>query len=122
MPTMRIPLRIVFYEEGGNWIAHSLEFDLVGAGEDKESAFKILGEAIGIQFAASLRTGNINNLFRPAESESFRKFFEGKDIAKGTRRITINPPASKGVKFEKAHMREWRPETSPVRRISRVLV
>ena len=27
---LRVPLRVVFYKEDGDWIAHCLEFDLLG--------------------------------------------------------------------------------------------
>ena len=49
-----IPLHIVFYKEESRWIAHCLEFDLLGDGHTKEKAVHCLAEAIAIQFESSL--------------------------------------------------------------------
>lgn len=83
MKTLRIPLRIVFYKEAGDWIAHCLEFDLCGDGPSKEEALTSLGAAIQIQVEDSLDNDNLANLFTPADGEIFEKFFAGKDTAAG---------------------------------------
>ena len=80
-PNLRIPLRIVFYKESGDWIAHCLEFDLLGDGPTKAKALDALSEAIRVQVAYSFEHKNIDNLFSPAEGKYFRMFAEGKDVA-----------------------------------------
>ena len=86
-PSLRIPLRVVFYKEAGDWIAHCLEFDLVGDGPTKAKALKTLNEAIRIQVAYSVEHENIDNLFSPAEGRYFRMFAAGKDVT--SKRIAI---------------------------------
>jgi hypothetical protein len=81
MKPFRIPLRVVFYQEEGQWVAHCLEFDLCGDGPDKESALDSLAGAIRIQLDESIRQNNPRNLFSPADSETHEKFFAGKDTA-----------------------------------------
>ena len=68
-PSLRIPLRIVFYKEGRDWIAHCLEFDLVGDGPTKAKALEVLNEAIRVQVVYSFEHQNIDNLFSPAEGK-----------------------------------------------------
>lgn len=79
MQALRLPLRIVFYREDGDWIAHCLEFDLAGDGPTKDGALASLSAAIRIQVEESLKTGNLDNLFMPAEGKYFRMFATGKD-------------------------------------------
>jgi predicted RNase H-like HicB family nuclease len=80
---LRIPLRAVFYREDGFWIAHCLEFDLVGHGETREEALDLLSQAIHTQIAASVKHKNPANLFSPADGRYFRMFAAGKDVAIG---------------------------------------
>jgi hypothetical protein len=79
--SLRIPLRVVFYKEAGDWIAHCLEFDLIGDGPTKAKALETLNEAIRVQVAYSFEHQNIDNLFSPAEGKYFRMFAAGKDVA-----------------------------------------
>jgi predicted RNase H-like HicB family nuclease len=78
MKTLRIPLRVVFYREEGQWIAHCLEFDLIGSGETREEAIGQLTAATQIQVEESLKHDNPRNLFFPAESQFFQMFAAGK--------------------------------------------
>lgn len=78
---LRIPLRVVFYREGGDWIAHCLEFDLLGDGSTIEKALKCLDDAIVTQIDVSLKHDNVANLFSPADGKFLRMFSAGKDIA-----------------------------------------
>jgi hypothetical protein len=79
--SQRIPLRVVFYKEEEDWIAHCLEFDLMGDGPTKVEALETLNEAIRIQVKYSFEHQNIDNLFSPADGEYFRMFAAGKDVA-----------------------------------------
>ena len=93
MEPLNIPLRVVFYREDGDIVAHCLEFDLVGCGSDHEEAMDCLVEAIACQVDATLESGNIDNLFSPAPGEYFRMFAAGKSeqgVGKGIGRLQIH--------------------------------
>ena len=107
MNPLRIPLQVVFYEEEGQWVAHCLQFDLVGVAETKESAINQLNEAIGIQIRNSIESGNLRNLFTPADSEYFQRFAEASDIAESELRVSIEPRPAPGVVFERMDVREF---------------
>lgn len=79
----RIPLRIVFYKEEGAWIAHCLEFDLVGDGDTIQAALQRLTEAIFVQIETSLECDNLANLFTPADGKFFEMFSAGQEIGHG---------------------------------------
>lgn len=83
MHDLRIPLRVVFYREDGDWVAHCLEFDLCGDGPTKEQAAESLIESIRLQIEYTLEHKNPKNLFSPAPSEIQEKFFAGKNTAVG---------------------------------------
>ena len=79
MKAFRIPLRVVFYQEDGEWIAHCLEFDLCRDGESKAAALESLAAAINLQVEFTLKHNSPQNLFTPAPSEIQEKFFAGKN-------------------------------------------
>ncbi|MGE3637556.1 MAG: type II toxin-antitoxin system HicB family antitoxin [Pirellulales bacterium] len=81
--SMRLPIRIVFYKEGNAWVAHCLEFDLMGDGDTREEALDQLGDAIALQIEASIEHDNPANLFSPADGKFFEMFAAGKNIAIG---------------------------------------
>jgi len=81
MKKFSIPIRVVFYREEGHWIAHCLEFDLLGDGQDKEEALKELSEAITLQVQACIEHNSPDNLFSPAEGKYFQMFAAGKASA-----------------------------------------
>jgi predicted RNase H-like HicB family nuclease len=83
MPQMRIPLRVVFYKDDGAWVAHCLEFNLMGDGATQASALQRLDEAITQQVDATLESGNWSNLFNPAPGMFLKMFAAGKDVAHG---------------------------------------
>lgn len=119
MDGLRIPLRVVFYEEDGEWVAHCLEFDLVGVAENKAGAMKLLSDAIGVQLKATLKSKNLKNLFRPADSEYFQRFAAGTDAAEGELEVTHKK--SKDIVVEKTETRIWRPKQIPRPRRARVI-
>ena len=90
MMTIRFPLRVVFYYERDRWIAHCLEFDLIGDGETQEAALSCLNEAIELQIGASVEHQNPDNLFQPAEGRVFKMFAQGKVIAVGELQIRVD--------------------------------
>ncbi|MDR3633630.1 MAG: hypothetical protein P4L84_07320 [Isosphaeraceae bacterium] len=93
----RIPLRVVFYQEGSDWVAHCLEFDLMGDGPDKAIALERLYQAIGLQVEATYRHKNEANLFSPADGRIFAMFAAGKDVGIGKIEITASPIVVEGV-------------------------
>ena len=81
----RMPIRVVFYRDISDrsiWIAHCLEFDLMGHGPEWAKAMAMLSEAIGMQLKNTLESSNIKNLFTPAPAEYQLMFAQGKDVAK----------------------------------------
>src|SRR5271157_2796597 len=86
----RVPLRVVFYREGESWIAHCLEFDLVGDGPTQEQALDLLSDAIALQTQASIEYKNLANLFSPADGEFFRKYAEGVNVVDGVLEVSMN--------------------------------
>lgn len=91
MKKFRIPLRVVFYKEVGSWVAHCLEFDVCGDGFSKEEALQSLNESIKLQVEESLAQNNPRNLFSPAPSDVWEKFFAGKDVAVGALQLLAKP-------------------------------
>lgn len=90
MPTAaNMPIRVVFYREDDRWIAHCLEFDLVGDGDTRREATDSLADAIGVQVKESLGSGNLANLFSPAPAEYWRKFAQGRHVADDGLDITL---------------------------------
>ena len=107
MKPMRIPLRVVFYPEDGEWIAHCLEFDLLGSGETKQEAVESLAEAIRLQVDESLRHDNPRNLFTPADGEFFEMFAAGREIAAGELRIEPSELSQASLTIERTDAREY---------------
>lgn len=97
MKPFHIPLRVVFYREDEAWIAHCLEFDLVGDGDTREAALQSLAEAIGLQLEASVEHDNPRNLFRPAPGEFFQMFAELRCLLRGGTREGFASPLLEGV-------------------------
>lgn len=81
MAKFDIPLRIVLYQEDSRWVAHCLEFNILGDGDTRPDALGSLSQAVRIQVEESLRVDNPRNLFDPADGEYFHRFAAGKDIA-----------------------------------------
>ncbi len=104
--TLRIPLRVIFYREGDRWIAHCLEFDLLGDGDTRQEAFRSLDTAIHVQIAVSLKYNNPANLFTPAEGKYHQMFAAGKaPTCKGEFVLSIAPVGN--VVIEEPEYREY---------------
>jgi predicted RNase H-like HicB family nuclease len=102
MKPLRVPLRVVFYKDGQDWIAHCLEFDLMGDGPTRREALDRMVDAISIQAQASIENNNPENLFKPADAKYFMMFAAGKDVAGGELHIKID-----SVTIEDAETREY---------------
>ena len=107
MATLRIPIRIVFYQEDNFWVAHCLEFDLVGHGTAQEQAFETLTNAIQTQIEASAEFENPANLFSPADGKYFRMFEAGSDAAIGEIHLKVS-----NVIIDDTCSREYREDES----------
>jgi predicted RNase H-like HicB family nuclease len=103
MKQFHLPIRAIFYKEGEDWIAHCLEFDLVGDGRTREQALNNLTEAIMTQIDATVKYQNPDNLFTPADGKYFKMFAAGKDVAVG--KLTFKPIGQ--VKIEGIETREY---------------
>ena len=99
MTPLRIALRAVFYREEAKWVAHCLEFDLIGHGKTKEEALRTLCKAIALQVQFSIEHENLDNLFTPADGKYLRMFAAGKrtNIAKGEMKLHFEPVTIEGV-------------------------
>jgi predicted RNase H-like HicB family nuclease len=102
-------LRIVFYKDEDDWIAHCLEFDLIGDGVTREKAMENLAEAILLQIQASVEHNNVANLFSPADGKYFRMFAAGKDVARAEVELKpLCPPRHiDNVEIEACEYREY---------------
>jgi predicted RNase H-like HicB family nuclease len=107
--SMRVPIRVIFYKEGDTWLAHCLEFDLIGDGETREEALERLWEAMTIQIEVSLEHNNPANLFNPADGRFFEMFAAGKDVAIGELRLHEPQPRRHidSVQIEDHEYREY---------------
>lgn len=70
-------VRVVLYREEEMWIAHCLEFDVIGSGETQSKAVSDLTTAMQIQIEQSIKHNNVRNLFRPADSGVYAMFAAG---------------------------------------------
>lgn len=102
MKPLRIPLRVVLYKDEQSWVAHCLEFDLMGDGPTKQDAMAQLGESIKLQVEASLEVDNAANLFKPADGRFFQMFAAGKDVVVGELRVHLD-----SVIINEAETREY---------------
>ncbi len=81
---LRVPIHVVFYQEAQRWLAHCLEFDLIGDGDSRSDALVNLTEAIEIQVAFSIENNNLSNLFAPADGKYFEMYAAGDDVSSDT--------------------------------------
>jgi predicted RNase H-like HicB family nuclease len=105
MQQLRVPIRVVFYQDEGVWVAHCLEFDLLGDGPSRAEALHKLSQAIRLQVEATLDYGNPANLFSPADGEYFRMFAAGEDVAEGELRLQFDPMDE--INIEDVELREF---------------
>jgi hypothetical protein len=104
MKSFRIPLKAVLYKEDDVWLAHCLEFDLIGDGASPAAAVKSLNKAIGAQIKASVKHKCLQNLFVSADPKFWEMFATGKNIATGE---LIFQKATSPVTIEAMETREY---------------
>lgn len=82
--------RVVFYREHDRIIAHALEFDLIGDGENREEALKRLSTAITIQVEFAMQSSDpATVLFRQAPPEIMAMFASGHALVEGVLKISV---------------------------------
>ena len=108
MKIFQVPLRVVFYQEEGRWVAHCLEFDLCGDGDTRQAAVTSLLESIKLQVAETIEHDNPANLFSPAPGEIQEKFFAGKKATIGELHLRIE--SLDHIIFEGPEFREYSDE------------
>ena len=96
---LRVPVRVVFYREDGEWVAHCLEFDLIGDGTTKQEALSRL--AISIQVEAALDDDNM----------VFCDVCRGTDVANGVLELDLPPPGSTSM-IDAIEVREYQQSES----------
>lgn len=101
---LRIPLRVVFFKEEGQWYAHCLELGLLGDGKTKPQALKMLNDAIVTAVDFAVAQNNLQTLFSPAEPRYFEMFAAGKDIVSGDLQLRFA-----GVTIQEKELREYVP-------------
>lgn len=72
-------VHIIFYPEDDHYVAHCLEFDLVAQGHSTEESFQNLLDAIELQTAYALETGDLENLIQPAPPEFWRMLLKSQN-------------------------------------------
>ena len=104
---LRIPLRVVFFKDAGQWYAHCLEFGFLGDGKTKPQALKMLNDAIetAVDFANSRH--DIQSLYCSAEPQYHEMFAAGKDVAYGD--LTIHCDR---ITIQEKELREYVPRSN----------
>lgn len=85
-------LRVVFYQEDGDWYGHCLEFDLVESGATLKEARADILDVIRAHVEWAIQHENMEHLYRSAPMEFWTRFFGGKPL--GTEVIHISVPSS----------------------------
>jgi hypothetical protein len=69
-----VPLRVLLYEEDGEWNAHALEMDLVGSGPTPEKAESELRGAVFSQISFAAQMNDLDLIYHPAPSKYFDRW------------------------------------------------
>lgn len=73
-----VNLSAIAYCEAGTWIAHCLELDIVTEGKDADDAIQSVISLCRLQITAAIEAGDVESIFRPAPSEIWALFAEGR--------------------------------------------
>jgi len=69
-------VHVIIYQEDDYYVSHCLEFDLVAQENSTQESFQNLLDAIELQTAYALETGDLENLIQPAPPEFWRMLFK----------------------------------------------
>ena len=105
----RFPLHVVLYQEEGVWLAHALELDLIGDGENRSAAVECLMNAVMTQVDACLKYQAMpSNLFSPADGEVFAKYAAGRNLGQGELNLTFEgDDVEATIRIESVFAREY---------------
>lgn len=103
-PRFRLGLRVVFYREDDEVVAHCLECDLVGTGSSRAAALRCLEDAISTQVEFAVEQNSLEVLFRQAPPEVMARYAIGKDLAECS--LSIPVPADDRWEFTGEGFRE----------------
>lgn len=78
--TMENIIRILLYPEGGDWVAHCLEFDLMGHGPRIRDAVKSLVGVIKTQHRELKKSGQLEDMYHPAPMEYWKLWNKAEPI------------------------------------------
>lgn len=67
-------LKLLLFKDSKEYVAHILDFDLVGTGATREEALKEVFDSATAQLAYALEHGNVNALFHDAPQECYEKW------------------------------------------------
>ena len=67
-------LRVLIYPEGGEFVAHALEMDLLGYGRTEKKAMNELTEMIQAQIQFARQKGNDSAILFPAPQDFFQRW------------------------------------------------
>lgn len=88
-------LDVLLYREDGQWVAHCLQLDLVEAGTTATEAEDALAGVIQHHIQWAIEDDDMENLFRPAPPETWKRFFTAKPD--GFREIPLALPADGAI-------------------------
>jgi len=71
---------ILAKKEGGLYVAHCLELDIVATSHSKEELKKEIKNLIITQVDYAFSNNNLDNLYRPAPPEVWKEFYACKDF------------------------------------------
>ena len=72
-------VHVIIYREEDYYLAHCLEFDLAAQGNNIQESFQNLLDAVELQTAYALETGDLENLIQPAPPEFWRMLFKSQN-------------------------------------------
>ncbi|MEJ2744303.1 MAG: hypothetical protein P8123_01230 [bacterium] len=61
------PVSVIYYRDEDKWIAHALQFNLMGSGSTQEAAFDDLQGLFSHYFIEYCKRGNFSTFLSPAE-------------------------------------------------------
>ncbi len=85
VPEIQLDLRVLGYEEDGDWIAHCLEMDIRGYGKDFDEAFADLYDLVRMQVGFAVQRNELCLLDQPAETKYIMAFEDTR------RRVLVSP-------------------------------
>ncbi len=73
-----LTFNILFKNEGGRWIAHCLELDIVATGTNMRNVKAEIGDLIVAAVDYAFSNDNVSNLFHPAPEEVWEEYYNCK--------------------------------------------